>query len=194
MTGARGDREMLGEMPRERLLDLFFLQIRNIWRVDGLYFLGIEKRFGVQAATEIDRECWRTMARLESRALSKALGLRADTIDSFMTLLRSSSWALDQARKEVETSDGRGMLRVVECRTQQTRVAKGLGEFPCKPVREGYLKAFARELNPEIQVRCVTCPPDEHPAGIWCEWEFKMRGKEGVSSRAAGSHLQRGDK
>jgi len=179
LAATRGDREMLAEMPRERLLDLFFLQVRNIWRVDGLYFLGVEKRFGTQAATEIDRECWNTMATLESRALSKVLGLSADTIDSFMTLLRNSSWALDVAQKEVETSSRKGVFRVVGCRTQKTRIAKGLSEFPCKPVRQGYLESFATELNPKIQVRCVTCPPDEHPSGTWCEWEFTMPTEEG---------------
>jgi len=48
------DREMLSKISRKKLLDLFFLQIRNLWRVDGLYFLGIEKRFGTDASTEVD--------------------------------------------------------------------------------------------------------------------------------------------
>jgi len=188
LIATRDDRQMLGEMPREKLLDLFFLQIRNIWRVDGLYFLGIEKRFGTQAATEVDRECWNTMAKLEARALSKVLGLIADSIDSFMTLLRNSSWALDITQKEVETSGDKAVLRIVECRTQKTRIAKGLSEFPCKPVRQEYLRSFARELNPKIRVRCVTCPPDEHPSGTWCEWEFTM----GSIDRQQPGH--RGDK
>lgn len=43
--GSVEDRETLVEMPSEKLLDYFFFQIRNIWRVDGLYFLGIVKKF-----------------------------------------------------------------------------------------------------------------------------------------------------
>ncbi|MFQ6081041.1 MAG: hypothetical protein ACE5OW_05185 [Candidatus Bathyarchaeia archaeon] len=42
-SGSVEDREMLVKMPLEKLLDFSFLQIRNLWRVDGLYFLGIEK-------------------------------------------------------------------------------------------------------------------------------------------------------
>jgi len=56
--GSVADREMLAKMPIEKLLDFFFLQIRNLWRVDGLYFLGIEKKFGTEAATEIDAGVW----------------------------------------------------------------------------------------------------------------------------------------
>jgi hypothetical protein len=39
--GSDEDREILAKMHTEKLLDYFFLQIRNLWRVDGLYFLGI---------------------------------------------------------------------------------------------------------------------------------------------------------
>jgi hypothetical protein len=53
---------------------------------------------------------------------------------------------------------------------------KGLDEFGCKPVRFGFLKAFAKEFNPDIVVNCNVCPPDEHPDDLWCEWEFKMKG------------------
>ena len=60
--GSVEDREMLAKMPIEKLLDFFFLQIRNLWRVDGLYFWGIEKKFGTEAATEIDADVWAVMA------------------------------------------------------------------------------------------------------------------------------------
>jgi len=49
------DRQMLGSVPKEKLFDLFFLHIRNLWRIDGLYFLGIEEKFGTNAATEIEK-------------------------------------------------------------------------------------------------------------------------------------------
>jgi hypothetical protein len=62
------DREMLTRIPVEKLLDYFFLQVRNLWRVDGLYFLGIEKRFGTEAATEIDADVWVIMAKIEAKS------------------------------------------------------------------------------------------------------------------------------
>jgi hypothetical protein len=39
------------------------------------------------------------------------------------------------------------------------------------------LKAFAKEFNPDIEVKCNVCPPDEHPDDLWCEWEFAMKEK-----------------
>jgi hypothetical protein len=172
------DRKMLEEMPRDRLLDLFALHIRNIWRVDGLYFLGIEERFGTEAATEIDAACWKVMGKIEARALKKILGVEKINPESFIHILRSTSWALDIIGKEDEVSEGSVVFRVTDCGTQNTRLRKELSVFPCKKVRYGYLEAFAKELDPEIEMTCRVCPPDERPPGVWCEWEFKFKGPD----------------
>jgi hypothetical protein len=173
--GSVEDRGMLAGMPLDKLLDYFFLQIRNLWRVDGLYFLGIEKRFGTEAATDIDAGAWEAMAAIEANSLRKVF--RTDEnpdLPQIMDLLRKSSWALDQPFKTTKLSNKRAVLTVDRCRTQETRLNKGLSEFPCKKVRFGYLKNFAVTLNPKVKVNCLACPPDKHPKDSWCEWEFTM--------------------
>jgi len=173
--GSHEDRNILAKMPMEKLLDLFFLQIRNLWRVDGLYFLGIEKKFGTEVATEIDAGVWEVMAQIEAKSLQKMfqVGENPD-IQTIITLLRKSSWALDQSFKTIEVSDKRATLSVDRCRTQETRLSKGLSEFPCKQVRFSYLKNFAKTLNPKVEVNCIVCPPDRHPQDLWCKWKFKL--------------------
>ncbi|MEM3457863.1 MAG: DUF6125 family protein [Candidatus Bathyarchaeia archaeon] len=173
--GSREDREMLAKMSMEKLLDYFFLQIRNLWRVDGLYFLGIEKKFGTEAATEIDAGVWETMAAIEAKSLQKMFNVSENPgVPTVIDLLRKSSWALDQPFKTVEVSSKRATLSVDRCRTQETRLSKGLSEFPCKKVRFGYLKNFAKTLNPNVEVNCIVCPPDKHPKNLWCKWEFRL--------------------
>jgi len=171
--GNAEDREMLATIPIEKLLDYFFLQIRNVWRVDGLYFLGIEEKFGTEAATEIDAGVWQIMAKIEAKSLRRMfqVGENADIL-TIMNLLRKSSWALDQPFKTIEISDNRAVLSIARCRTQEARLKKGLTEFPCKKVRFGYLKNFAKTLNPNAEVNCIVCPPDKHPKDLWCKWEF----------------------
>jgi len=174
-SGSKSDREMLAKMPTEKLLDYFFLQIRNLWRVDGLYFLGIEKRFGTGAATEIDAEVWAAMAAIEAKSLQKMFKISENSsIPTIIELLRKSSWALDQPFKTVEVSDKRATLSMDRCRTQEARLNKSLSEFPCKRVRFGYLKNFAKTLNPKVEVNCLVCPPDKHPKEQWCKWEFTL--------------------
>lgn len=170
MTEARDrDRAALAALEKEQLLELFFHQIRNIWRVDGLYFLGIEKRFGTEPATDVDKDCWRTMASLEARALKGLFGL-GDGVEPLGRALAMTSWALDHEEKELEAREGKVVFKVLNCRTQVTRLKKGLDEFPCKPVRSGYLGAFAQAFGCEVE--CVTCPPDAHEGELWCEWVF----------------------
>lgn len=165
---------MLGSMTKEQLLRLFFLHIRNLWRVDGLYFLGIEERFGKEAATEIDAGCWKVMGKLEAKELKKTLNVKENNVAALLKALQNTSWALYQTEKESEASADRGAFRVTRCRTQEARVSKGLGEFPCKQVRFAYLQSFAEEFNPKIKVACRTCPPYKHTDKVWCEWEFRL--------------------
>lgn len=171
--GSVEDREMLKKMSTEKLLDYLFLQIRNLWRVDGLYFLGIERKFGTEAAREIDAGVWEAMAGIEARSLQKMfqVGENPDA-SKIMELLRKSSWALDQPFKTIEVSSKGAVLEVGRCRTQETRLSKGLREFPCKSVRFGYLKNFAMTLNPKVEVNCLACPPDKHPKDSLCKWSI----------------------
>lgn len=178
MTIARErDIKTLLDLPSAKLIDLFFSNIRNVWRVDGLYFLGIEQRFGTEVASAIDGEVHQALARIEATELPRLLGLEALGIPDLMKALSLTCWALDQRDKEVEIGPERALIRVAACATQSVRQKKGLGVFPCKPVRLGYLEAFVEVFNPELQVKCRFCPPDERPAGAWCEWEFIRRSK-----------------
>jgi hypothetical protein len=94
------------------------------------------------------------------------------TVPRIMDALRLTSWALDHPSKEITVSEKKATFKVASCHTQLTRLRKGLTEFPCRPVREGYLREFARELNPSVALTCKVCPPGPHPENTWCEWEF----------------------
>ncbi len=173
--GSIEDRGMLAKMPMDKLLDHFFLQIRNLWRVDGLYFLEIEKKFGTEAATQIDAKVWEAMAAIEAKGLQKMFDTGENpNIPTIMGLSRLTSWALDQPFKTVEISADKAVLSINRCRTQEARLKKGLDEFPCKRVRWGYLRNFAETLNQRVKVNCLVCPPDSHPKDLWCQWEFKL--------------------
>lgn len=175
--GREKDRRLLSKISRDMFPDFIFLHLRDLWAVDGLYFLGIEEQFGTEAATEIDRKVWEAMGKIEARRLKEFLGLNGSDIPSMLKALRFSGWALDLEDKEIVVEKEKAIVRNIRCRVQNTRITKGLDEFPCKKVRWGFLKSFAREFNPDIIVDCNVCPPDEHPSDLWCEWEFKIKKK-----------------
>ena len=137
-------RSTFSRLSRKRLLDLFHFQIRNIWRVDGLYFLGIEKEFGTQAASRIDEECWRTMGTLEARQLKEILHPREWSMPKVIEALELTSWALDQQDKKVQVQKDQAFIRVVTCNTQLTRIRKGLDRIPLQ-TRKGELSEIIRQ-------------------------------------------------
>ena len=146
-----------------------------MWAVDGLYYIFIEEKFGTGNATEIDRKTWEVMGKIEARKIKKLFDIKGSDIPSLMNALSYSGWALDLEDKEIIVQKDKGIIRNSKCRVQNTRLSKGLSEFRCKPVRFGFLKSFAKEFNPDIEVTCKVCPPDKHPQDLWCEWEFKIK-------------------
>jgi hypothetical protein len=182
------DTKQLLALSKEQLAEFLFLHLRNLWTVDGLYFLGIEEAYGIDVATSIDAHVWEVMGKIEARKLKEFLKITRNDIPSMMKALQYTSWALDLEDKEIVVEKNHAVVRNVRCRVQNTRREKDLEEFGCKPVRYGFLKAFAKEFNPAIVVKCNVCPPDKHPGDLWCEWEFFISEK-GIKGKSAGEGI-----
>jgi len=171
------DKKLVESIPKEKISDFIFMHLRNMWAVDGLYFMGIEEKYGTKIATEIDCFVWQVMGKIEARKIKQFFNIISNDLESFMKALQYTGWALDLEDKEIEIEKDKAILYNVKCRVQNTRIQKNLGEFGCKPVRLGFLKAFAKEFNPNIKVTCKFCPPDNHPENLWCKWEFTLEKK-----------------
>jgi len=169
------DVTILSHLSKEKIPEYIFMQLQNLWAADGLYFLGIEERYGTEVATQIDANVWAIMGKIEARKLKEFLGITETDISSMMKALQYTTWALDLEDKEIIIKKDHALIRNIRCRVQNTRKSKGLKEFGCKPVRFGFLKAFAKEFNPDIVVKCNICPPDVHPDNLWCQWEFTYK-------------------
>ena len=39
------DRKIISEIPDDKVADFIFMHLRNLWTVDGLYYLGIEEKW-----------------------------------------------------------------------------------------------------------------------------------------------------
>ena len=115
------DKRLLCQLPKEKLYSYMFLQLRSLWAVDGLYYLGIEERYGTETATAIDAQVWAVMGKIEARKLKKFLGSTASSLPAMMQALQYSSRALDLEDKEVEIAEDHAVIRTTRCRVQNTR-------------------------------------------------------------------------
>jgi hypothetical protein len=169
------DIELIKSISKEKIADFVFMHLRDMWAVDGLYFIGIEKKYGTKVATEIDKFVWEVMGKIEARKIKQLFDINGSDIQSIMNALQYSGWALDLEDKDIIIEKNKAILKNIKCRVQNTRISKGLDEFGCKHVRLGFLKAFVNEFNPKAIVKCIVCPPDKHPENLWCKWEIKIK-------------------
>ena len=47
-------------------------------------------------------------------------------------------------------------------------------ELACKPAGHAICEAAGKVINPSLEVKCLICPPDDHPEDVWCDWEFRL--------------------
>ena len=95
------DIKILSQLPKEKIPEYIFMQLRNLWAADGLYFLGIEELYGTEVATQIDAGVWAVMGKIEARKLKEFLGITKTDIPSMMKALQYTTWALDLEDKEI---------------------------------------------------------------------------------------------
>ncbi len=148
--------------------------LRQYRLVDALWFLGVEDRFGLEAAVKLNEEVWQEMAGRSARDIKRRFRIEEKGLEGFVKALKYFPWAIIVGY-EVEMEKDRVIVEVPSCPPQEARVRSGRGEFPCKEMHYLEFKFFAEEIDERIRVECIFAPPDEHPKHLWCRWEFTMK-------------------
>jgi len=172
MTGIKE----IGDFTKGELIELLRDAAVNWLAHDGLWFRAVEERFGLEAAMELDAKAWEKFTVLEAKRIMKRLGLKeGGGIPALIQALKLRLYAQINAQEIGEVTADRLVFRMISCRVQEARERQGLAAFPCKPVGIVEYSGFARTIDPRIETRCLTCPPDPKPDGTWCAWEFTLK-------------------
>ncbi|MCQ5377131.1 MAG: DUF6125 family protein [Candidatus Methanomethylicia archaeon] len=163
----------LESFSKEQLIKYVEILSKNILTIDGYYFLGIERRYGLERAIEIDEEAWGQYGKTEAKRIKELLKIDEGDLGSLKMAIGLVAFGPVSGIK-AELEGKKLLVSITRCRPQYARVRDGKGEFPCKPVGLAHLSAFAREINPRIKTRCVCAPPDSHPKEYYCRWEFTL--------------------
>jgi hypothetical protein len=163
----------ISSLSREESLELLKVYSRLALTLDGLWFRGIEEKFGLEAAVELDAKTWETFGKSSARRMMKFLGVKEPSILDIAKILILSPVFIFLGPTYEIINEKKGILTVTDCLPQKQRVEMGLGEFPCKPVGIAFFQGFT-EVIPQAKIKCLICPPDTHPPDVWCQWEFEI--------------------
>jgi uncharacterized protein DUF6125 len=165
----------LRALDKEQLVRIVLDDAKNWLAHDGLWFQAVERTHGMEAAIEADRAAWERFTVVEARRIMERLGMRpGGGIPALLECLRHRLYARLNVQEATEATGTRAVFVMRDCRVQSARKRKGLPDFPCKSVGIVEYAEFARTVDPRIRTRCIACPPDPHPEGTWCAWEFTL--------------------
>lgn len=166
------EEERLKELTREQLIELLFIDAKNLIAMDGVWFQSVEKTSGMDKAMYHDEEAWKRYTRSEARRIKKFLGLSEHP--GLEGLSKALSYRMvDRANpSEILWKDGKLIYRILVCRVQEARTRKNMPLHPCKNAAVYEYGGFAEVIDSRIRCRCVSCYPDVTDDTCSCAWEF----------------------
>ncbi|MGQ9818877.1 MAG: DUF6125 family protein [Candidatus Kapaibacteriales bacterium] len=166
--------EKIQNLSKEKLFELLKIYAKNWLAHDGCWFLAVESALGLEKAIEFDREAWRNFTVIEARRIKEFLNLPENC--GLRGLQKALQFRLYSTINEQETIFENDKLfhYVKTCRVQQTRRRKGLPDFPCQSVGIIEYSYFAKEIDPRIETKSISCPPNISLPNYFCVWEFEI--------------------
>jgi hypothetical protein len=152
---------------------------KNWFAMDGLWFQAVEKKYGMDAALELDREVWEQFAVIEAHRLKERLALPEKGGLDALELAFNNRLASRLNKLEILRPDEKTLILVTKtCRVQAARMRKGMAKFPCISVGMVEFPEFARTIDPRIVATCISCPPATQPGIPYCSWKFTLESDE----------------
>jgi len=148
--------------------------IRQFRLVDALWFLNVEREFGLDAATKINEMVWAEMGSRAARDIKKRFNIDVKGLKGFIEAFKYFPW-IQIIDYRYSFEDNKLIIKVVSCPPQEARVKHGLPVFPCKSMHQKEFEGFAKEIDENITVKCIYAPPDQRKDKYWCIWEFTLK-------------------
>lgn len=174
------------DIPKETLVDLLKMYSKNSMTIDGLWFINVEEKNGLDTALEIDKLVWDKYAVIEAKRIKNVLNITEKGIPAFVKAFNFQIWAPGMEYGFPEVTENKAIFHVTDCTIQKARIKDKRPEFRCKPIGLSLFTHFAEVIDPDIKISCLFCPPDKHPKNIWCSWEFRLEGSSEESIKRYG--------
>lgn len=164
-------------MPRENLLGLMDAVAKNWLANDGMWFLTVENKYGMNDAKRCNDSCWTRYSPLEACSIKQFLELpHYAGLEGLKKALKFRIYSRLNTQSIIEEEENCFQFQMNVCRVQEARKKKGLEDYPCKSAGLVEYTYFAEGIDPRIKTECIGCPPDPHPEEWVCAWRFYLPG------------------
>ena len=140
-------RRPLQDLSREQLEELIGLYAKNWLALDGVWFQAAERRYGMDAAMDLDEDAWRRYTEIEARRIKAFLGLAE----------RPGLAGLERALR----LRFYGQLNCDEVLREENALV--------------YHAGFARAIDDRLTCECLSCYPDVRDGACACAWRFALK-------------------
>lgn len=169
--------EALYHLSTGELAELANEMSKNWVACDGFWFQTIENNYDYEMFTtkRINDSNWVRFSSIEANQIMRRYNIpKNGGLASLKTALSHRQYARI-CKYSLEETPGSLVLRINKCRVQDTRKKRGLPDYNCKSSGVAEYSYFAEAIDPRVKMKCIACPPDEHPDEWWCAWEFKTK-------------------
>lgn len=126
---------------------------------------------GLATTEKIEKIFIADVGRSHARGLKKIFEV-GNGINGLMEAFRFLPENFIEPFEVAELSDKHVLVKNPLCTAQKARLGKGRKVYPCKDVAILYFTEFAREIDPNIRMDCIICPPDQGH-NCTCQWRFE---------------------
>lgn len=145
--------------PRLRGEELVKWLREAYFTLDGLWFLVLEERLGLEGAVEVDIEVWRRFARVMAKRVARRLGVDPSNVEGVASSLHA---LFDIEGWEVGPGPSKASLRVERCPWWDYLSKVGrlhVADYVCPKVCEAIFSSWAEALNPRVKLSFTFSPP-----------------------------------
>jgi len=168
-------------MGSDKVTDISIAQMKDLivtmmWFWGGIHFKwrrAVEDEYGFDAVLKLELKFIGDVGKSHAKRFKKIFNIRGG-ISGFMEAFRFAPENFVEQFEIMERSDKHIMFCNRACSVQKAMMELGKGEFPCKEIGTLYFISFAREIDPNINVSCIVCPPDQHPDDLFCKWKVEI--------------------
>jgi len=164
------------KFTKETLIKLLKTYCEYMLRIDGLWYLTVMDKWGLDEAWDCDRNVWDKAQLAELQLMTRALNIHGDDIETVMKYGQCIPWKwLAEYKIDIKDRD-HATVTFLTCPLLPAleKEGKGRERVLCQDFERRNFTIVAHYFNPNMSVTPIKVPPRTDYDDCCCQWEYKL--------------------